>query len=318
MGTAAVMSWKMSVLVCSCRQPCNSCTNTSSSPQRHRQATMVPSATATSQHWYSQSTLSSRHCHGSRGYLGWLLKNNARPQKSRRSPESRAPAWHPGGLQPIGLWGLRFRTSNNPHLTASRTRWLSSLTCTEGILVSALPSTVHSLSKIGGGQVTRRLCNLDCHGRWGSPAHSRWPCSLCVVASWRAPKMRNCSLSPAPQWWVLHATKGRKAMSFTVQRRGGRNVCVPQEGNPPISALSLALPAGQGQAWVVGPAALCLPLLGRFPCTTLSVKKCFLMSSLNLLDAALRHSHASYHWISGRRDQHLPLHCPSSGTCREQ
>lgn len=33
--------------------------------------------------------------------------------------------------------------------------------------------------------------------------------------------------------------------------------------------------------------------------------------------AVLCHSHTSYHWLPGRRDQHLPLCFPSMGSCRE-
>ena len=43
-----------------------------------------------------------------------------------------------------------------------------------------------------------------------------------------------------------------------------------------------------------------------------------LMSSVNLPGTALDRFHASYPWIPGRRDRHLPLHFPSSRSCREQ
>lgn len=49
----------------------------------------------------------------------------------------------------------------------------------------------------------------------------------------------------------------------------------------------------------------------------LSVKKCFLISSLNLSWLNFEHSHLSYHWIP-RIDQNLFLHFPFSETYREQ
>jgi len=52
--------------------------------------------------------------------------------------------------------------------------------------------------------------------------------------------------------------------------------------------------------------------------TTLLVKKCFLTSSITPPNSALNHSQASWHWVPGRRDQHLSPHVTSSGSCREQ
>lgn len=59
--------------------------------------------------------------------------------------------------------------------------------------------------------------------------------------------------------------------------------------------------------------------LGRpFQCgTSLSGKKSFLRSSLNLLWCSLNLSHWSHH-DSGRRNQHYPLPFPSSGSCRKK
>lgn len=51
---------------------------------------------------------------------------------------------------------------------------------------------------------------------------------------------------------------------------------------------------------------------------TLSVRKCFLMSSLNLPMAALNWSHMVYHWIPRRRAQHFPPHSPTQKSVRQQ
>lgn len=69
--------------------------------------------------------------------------------------------------------------------------------------------------------------------------------------------------------------------------------------------------------WLVSTSTTFLGSL--FQClNSLSVKKCFLMSSLNLPVAVLNHSCMSCLWIEGSRDQQLLLHLPFLESCEEQ